>query len=143
MGLGVLRIALTGYGGPMAGVEVRARGVNLGEAGRREAQDRLARHLREVVFRERYPWVAFLEEQSRVEVVDVQLAEPVAPTPWRAAEAEKTLIGQAPSPELIARAAEAATAGAKPLKRNAYKIPLARGLVRTALHRALALPLPE
>jgi outer membrane protein OmpA-like peptidoglycan-associated protein len=83
MGLGVLHIALTGFGGPMAGVEVRARGVNLGEAGRREAQRQLDRHLRDVVFGERYPWVAYLEEQSRVEVVDVQLPEPVAPTSWR------------------------------------------------------------
>jgi xanthine dehydrogenase YagS FAD-binding subunit len=67
----------------------------------------------------------------------------VAPIPWRAREAERVLVGQRPSPALIATAAEAALIGAKPLKHNAYKIPLTRGLVRTALHRALEVPLPE
>ncbi len=67
----------------------------------------------------------------------------VAPTPWRAEASEAALIGQPPSAALIAKAAEAATEGAKPLKRNGYKIPLARGLVRATLHRALEVALPE
>jgi xanthine dehydrogenase YagS FAD-binding subunit len=57
----------------------------------------------------------------------------VAPTPWRCAAAEEALLGQAPSEELFARAAEAALAGARPLDQNGYKLPLAKALVRRAL----------
>jgi len=53
------------------------------------------------------------------------------------------LDGQAPSVELFARAAEAATGPAKPLPGNAYKVPLVQGLLREVLHRAAGLPLPE
>jgi xanthine dehydrogenase YagS FAD-binding subunit len=67
----------------------------------------------------------------------------VAPTPWRSREAEAALEGQKPDPALFARAAAAALAPAKPLKHNAYKIPLAQGLLREALHRAADVPLPE
>lgn len=67
----------------------------------------------------------------------------VAPVPWRSAEAEAALTGQRPDPALFARAAAAALAPARPLKHNAYKIPLAQGLLREALHRAADLPLPE
>lgn len=66
----------------------------------------------------------------------------VAPVPWRAKEAEAELEGQAPSPERFARAAEAATGPAKPLPGNAYKVPLAQGLLREALHLAAGIPLP-
>ena len=61
----------------------------------------------------------------------------VAAIPWRAKDSEKILIGQRFSEELAERAAEAAVAGAQPLRDNAYKIPLAKGLVKQAL-RALA-----
>lgn len=57
----------------------------------------------------------------------------VAPIPWRAVEAEFTLAGQPPSAELFARAASAALAGARPLARNGYKLPLANALIRRAL----------
>jgi len=67
----------------------------------------------------------------------------VAPVPWRAREAEAVLEGQAPTTELFARAAEAATEPAKPLDGNAYKIPLVQGLLREALHQAAQIPLPE
>lgn len=67
----------------------------------------------------------------------------VAPVPWRSAEAEKVLEGQAPSTELFATAAEAATAAAKPLDGNAYKVPLVAGLLREALHEAAEIPLPQ
>lgn len=59
----------------------------------------------------------------------------VAAKPWRVPEAEKLLLGEAPSEELFARAAETAIEGAAPSGDNAYKIDLAR---RTAA-RALAL----
>lgn len=62
----------------------------------------------------------------------------VSPVPRRAPAAEKILIGQRPSPELIARAAEAAVAGATPLAQNAHKVRLARVMVERALREALA-----
>jgi len=62
----------------------------------------------------------------------------VAPTPRRSSEAEKVLAGGRPSPELIARAAQAAVAGATPLGQNAYKVRLARVMVERALREALA-----
>ncbi len=61
----------------------------------------------------------------------------VAAIPWRAKDSEKILIGQRFSEELAERAAEAAVAGAQPLRDNVYKIPLAKGLVKQAL-RTLA-----
>jgi xanthine dehydrogenase YagS FAD-binding subunit len=67
----------------------------------------------------------------------------VAPVPWRAEQAEAVLEGQAPSAELFARAAEAATLPAKPLPGNAYKVPLVQGLLREALHEAAGVPLPD
>ena len=67
----------------------------------------------------------------------------VAPIPWRSAEAEAALNGKAPDAALFASAAAAALAPARPLKHNAYKIPLAQGLLREALHRATDVPLPE
>ncbi len=67
----------------------------------------------------------------------------VAPVPWRAKEAEAVLEGQAPSVELFAKAAAAATEPAKPLPGNAYKVPLVQGLLREVLHDAAGIPLPE
>jgi xanthine dehydrogenase YagS FAD-binding subunit len=56
----------------------------------------------------------------------------VGTKPWRSREAEKALEGQQATPETFHRAADAAMAGAKPLKHNAFKIELAkRALVRT------------
>ncbi len=57
----------------------------------------------------------------------------VATMPWRATEVERALLGQAPSEEAIANAVGLVLAGATPLKDNAYKLPLARNLVRRAL----------
>jgi xanthine dehydrogenase YagS FAD-binding subunit len=57
----------------------------------------------------------------------------VAPAPWRALEAEGALAGKPLAPEVIAEAAEAATAGARPLEHNGYKVDLVRGVVRQAL----------
>jgi len=56
----------------------------------------------------------------------------VGTRPWRSREAEKALEGQAASPDVFRQAADAAMAGAKPLKYNGFKIELAkRALVRT------------
>jgi xanthine dehydrogenase YagS FAD-binding subunit len=58
----------------------------------------------------------------------------VAPIPWRVAEAERLLTGQRVTPELAAKAAATAVAGATPLAKNAYKVPLTREVVqRTVL----------
>jgi len=57
----------------------------------------------------------------------------VAPTPWRLQAVEKLLVGQRLDAKLIARAAAAAVAGAKPLEHNAYKVPLVQGLVEEVL----------
>ena len=58
----------------------------------------------------------------------------VAPVPWRVPEAEKLLVGQSVTPELAREVGAAAVAGARPLSKNAYKVPLTRGIVeRTVL----------
>jgi xanthine dehydrogenase YagS FAD-binding subunit len=56
----------------------------------------------------------------------------VAPIPWRVTDAERLLAGQRITPELAAQAAEAALAGANPLAKNAYKVPLAKAIVQRA-----------
>jgi xanthine dehydrogenase YagS FAD-binding subunit len=56
----------------------------------------------------------------------------VAPVPWNAASAGKALNGQAVDSGSAAKAASAATDGAKPLSGNAYKTQL----VKTAVKRA-------
>ena len=61
----------------------------------------------------------------------------VAPIPWRVPEAERLLTGQRITPELAAKAGETAIAGAKPLAKNAYKVPLTKAVVsRTVLELA-------
>jgi xanthine dehydrogenase YagS FAD-binding subunit len=58
----------------------------------------------------------------------------VAPVPWRLPEVEKMLTGQRLTPELAAKAGEAAVAGARPLAKNGYKVPMVRAMVaRTVL----------
>ena len=57
----------------------------------------------------------------------------VAPIPWRLPEVEKLLVGQRMTAALAARAGEAAVSGARPLAKNAYKVPLTRALVTRTL----------
>lgn len=68
-------------------------------------------------------------------VRDVRIAfGGVAHVPWRAAKAEAVLRGAAATGETFLRAAEAELADARPLRDNAFKVPLARNvLVRTLL----------
>ena len=54
----------------------------------------------------------------------------VAPIPWRVPDAEHLLAGQRITPDLAAKVGEAAIAGAQPLAKNAYKVPLTKALVR-------------
>jgi xanthine dehydrogenase YagS FAD-binding subunit len=60
----------------------------------------------------------------------------VAAVPWRVSQVEALLMGQVLTPELAARAADAAIAGARPLSHNDYKVRLARELARRTLLRA-------
>ncbi len=57
----------------------------------------------------------------------------VAPIPRRAAAAEALLAGKELTPELAAKAGEAAVEGAKPTEANAYKLQLVKTLVKREL----------
>jgi xanthine dehydrogenase YagS FAD-binding subunit len=57
----------------------------------------------------------------------------VAPIPWRLPKVEQLLAGQHITPELAAKAGEAAIEGARPLSKNAYKLPMTKALVRRTL----------
>jgi len=59
----------------------------------------------------------------------------VAPVPWRVEAAEREVDGQPFSDALARRAADVLLAEAEPLKDNAYKLRLAKELVRRALAR--------
>ena len=56
-----------------------------------------------------------------------------APIPWRSEAVEKAITGKALTPDVIAAAAEAAVTGAEPLEKNAYKLPLFKGVVAESL----------
>ncbi len=60
----------------------------------------------------------------------------VAPIPWRASDAEKALAGAAVDPARARAAGEAALKGAGALSENAYKIAIAKVIVRRAILRA-------
>ena len=60
----------------------------------------------------------------------------VAPIPWRVPRAEAALIGKTLTNDVLATVAGIALEGAKPLEKNAYKIPLTQTLVRRALARS-------
>ena len=57
----------------------------------------------------------------------------VAPIPWRLEKVEALLTGQRITPELAAKAGEAAVEGANPLAKNGYKVPLAKAVVRRTI----------
>ena len=57
----------------------------------------------------------------------------VAPIPWRVPEAERLLAAQRITPELASRAAETAVAGATPLAKNKFKVPLTREIVERSV----------
>jgi xanthine dehydrogenase YagS FAD-binding subunit len=60
----------------------------------------------------------------------------VAPIPWRVPDAEKYLVGKNLNAGVLAEAAKIALADAKPLEKNAYKVPLTQTLVRRAVAKA-------
>ena len=57
----------------------------------------------------------------------------VAPIPWRLPKVEAMLNGQRITPELAAKAGEAAVEGARPLAKNRYKVPLTSAVVKRTL----------
>jgi xanthine dehydrogenase YagS FAD-binding subunit len=57
----------------------------------------------------------------------------VAPAPVRARAAEEVIIGQPIDEHRAAEAAEQAVAGAQPLSMNAYKVEIAKTLVKRAI----------
>ena len=56
-----------------------------------------------------------------------------APVPWRSKEVEEAITGRSLDAETVTRAAAAAVKNAQPLKQNAYKIPLFRGIIEEEL----------
>ena len=67
-------------------------------------------------------------------ITDVRLAlGGVAHQPWRATRAEELLRGAQPGEELFTRAAWSELDQARPLRDNAYKLPLARNLIVSTL----------
>ena len=62
----------------------------------------------------------------------------VAPIPWRLEKVEAMLAGQRITPELAAKAGEAAVEGANPLAKNGYKIPLTKAVVRRTVSGLVA-----
>jgi len=57
----------------------------------------------------------------------------IAPTPYRATEAEKILEGGTLNEALAQRAGEAVVMGARPMSQNAYKVDIVKGLVQQTL----------
>ena len=57
----------------------------------------------------------------------------VGPVPMRVSEAEELLKGKAPTEEVAEEAASIAVEKAKPLSMNAYKIPIAKNLVKQSI----------
>ena len=74
--------------------------------------------------------VALRMDGGRIAEARVVLGH-VAPIPWRARDAEKSLEGK--SLDEAAAAGDAAVTGAKPLSRNGYKVQLARVAVKRAV----------
>lgn len=62
----------------------------------------------------------------------------VAPTPRRAVEAERLLVGKTLDEGLARQAAKAAVSGATPLSKNAYKVPVLEAVVRRTVLAAAA-----
>jgi xanthine dehydrogenase YagS FAD-binding subunit len=99
-------------------------------------------HYMKVRHKESFDWalsgaaVALVMNGNTVSDARVVLSG-VAPIPWRSTEAENTLKGRKLTVDLADKAGMAAVAKAKPLGKNAYKVPLTRNTVKLAvLHTA-------
>ncbi|NDD62971.1 MAG: molybdopterin dehydrogenase [Acidobacteria bacterium] len=79
-----------------------------------------------------------LDGAKKVTAAKIALGH-VAPTPWVAAEAAKSLLGKSISAEVAAATGKLAVAGARALSQNAYKIQLAEVAVKRAILSAAGL----
>ena len=68
-------------------------------------------------------------EYSSLHACRSTLEDPT-PIPWRLTKVENLLTGQSITPELAAKAGEAAIVGAQKLSKNGYKLPMTKALVR-------------
>jgi xanthine dehydrogenase YagS FAD-binding subunit len=66
----------------------------------------------------------------------------VAPTPWRASEAESLLVGQVVNESLAAKAGQSALQQARSLGQNGYKIHIARTCLKRAILQAAGIAVP-
>ncbi len=57
----------------------------------------------------------------------------IAPLPLRVNKAERALIGQKITSDILQQAADLATSGAQPLTMNSYKVDLTGALVKKAV----------
>ena len=80
---------------------------------------------------------AMLESNGVIEQVRVAV-NGVAPYPMRLTDVENAIRGSAIDDALLERVGEMAVRGARPLRHNAYKIPLMRNLVRRSIRGAEA-----
>jgi xanthine dehydrogenase YagS FAD-binding subunit len=92
--------------------------------------------------RDSYDWpicdVAVVLQLERGTVRSASIAMGwVAPTPRRASESEKLLTGRRVDESLAREAAKAAVAGATPLSRNGYKVPILEAVVRRTILAAV------
>ena len=104
-----------------------------------------AGHARYLKVRERTSYAfAVVSAAAGLQLADGKIAEArvalggVALKPWRARAAEAALVGRAPDEAAFRQAAEAALADAKPSGDNAFKIELARRLIKRTLTLAAA-----
>jgi xanthine dehydrogenase YagS FAD-binding subunit len=93
--------------------------------------------------RESYDWpicdvAVVLRMQGDTVAAAAIVAGWVAPTPRRARESERMLVGQKVTGDLARKAAAAAVAGATPLSKNGYKVPVLEAVVRRTILAAAA-----
>jgi xanthine dehydrogenase YagS FAD-binding subunit len=93
--------------------------------------------------RDSYDWplcdvaVVLRLEGRRVRAASIVMGW-VAPTPRRAVESERVLVGRDLSENVVREASRAAVAGATPLSKNAYKVPVLEAVVRRTVLAAAA-----
>ena len=75
---------------------------------------------------------AVRESGGRIEDLRVVVGA-VAARPLRLVAVERAIVGQVLNTQTLARAGEVAVEGARPLRHNAYKVPLMRNLVQRAV----------
>jgi xanthine dehydrogenase YagS FAD-binding subunit len=98
----------------------------------------------EVRFKQSHDWAlgiasAVLTMDGRTVKAARVVMGAVAPVPWVSADAATALVGQTISPAVASRAADAAVQAARPMTQNAYKVQIARTVVKRAILKAAGL----